>query len=498
MLLPADRLLQLLQIEFARPGVASDAGDVSSRQSSAMALQLLAQRERAGIKAVHQQFERLISVLTTLSSRLPASATALRQSINDAINALRADSQSTSLTDIEATWWRVLQQVETITAQLRDVQGLDATIRTQLIDMLAAWESDDLVGQPGPAASSPATTTEPLGDASLAAYLRDRFADPGLQVTSFRPLPGGFGKLTYLFDVAGDKFSGSFVMRRDFMHPLLGNDCHCIDKEFEVIRAVHDRGFPAPEALWLDTEHRLLPGGDFIVMRRSPGVSGGTVLKPSAMVADDMVEKLAVSLAGLHALPPLTELSALTESINQQRGAMPLGDCVKAYLGDWRQMLMRTSHLPSPATMSQLDWVLDNVPAMPGMSGKPVLVHGDVGFHNFLIDDGQLTTLLDWEFAHLGDPAEDLASIRNNMGDTLDWKHFIASYQKAGGAEIDMSRVHFFQVWGHVRNALASILSAPVFIEGRVDDIKFVVTPHIYVPMFIRSAQALINAGKFE
>jgi aminoglycoside phosphotransferase len=47
-------------------------------------------------------------------------------------------------------------------------------------------------------------------------------------------------------------------------------------------------------------------------------------------------------------------------------------------------------------------------PALQGVG--PVVVHGDYGPQNLLIDaDFAVVGLLDWEFAHIGDPVEDLA-----------------------------------------------------------------------------------------
>jgi len=40
---------------------------------------------------------------------------------------------------------------------------------------------------------------------------------------------------------------------------------------------------------------------------------------------------------------------------------------------------------------------------------RTVLCHGDVGPGNFLHDGDRVTALLDWEFAHFGDPMDDLA-----------------------------------------------------------------------------------------
>jgi aminoglycoside phosphotransferase (APT) family kinase protein len=50
--------------------------------------------------------------------------------------------------------------------------------------------------------------------------------------------------------------------------------------------------------------------------------------------------------------------------------------------------------------------------ALPGPAGqRQVLVHGDYGPNNVLLDPAnlQITAVLDWEWAHAGEPAEDLA-----------------------------------------------------------------------------------------
>jgi aminoglycoside phosphotransferase (APT) family kinase protein len=52
----------------------------------------------------------------------------------------------------------------------------------------------------------------------------------------------------------------------------------------------------------------------------------------------------------------------------------------------------------------------DTVNGIPG--DGTVLVHGDFGPQNMLFDltgSGRVTAVLDWEFAHLGQPIEDLA-----------------------------------------------------------------------------------------
>ena len=70
---------------------------------------------------------------------------------------------------------------------------------------------------------------------------------------------------------------------------------------------------------------------------------------------------------------------------------------------------------------------LQQVPtrAVPGLVGTgPVIVHGDFGPQNVLIEGGGITALVDWEFAHVGQPVEDLA-----------WAEWIVRMHHPGAAD---------------------------------------------------------------
>ncbi|MFA5630201.1 MAG: phosphotransferase family protein [Porticoccaceae bacterium] len=489
MILPADRLLELLEREiFQLAATDASNAEVSGLKSALVALRLLLSRERGGTAAMLAQYDGFSALLLDIRRRLPATASSAIQALAAIAESLVVARKET-LTHLEATYRQALLDLETVLHDLRQEPSLSARTRADIIDIVAAWETQDLTAQleekKETADSDSAVTRTSLSD-----YLRDRFHDAALDVTSFQALPGGFGKQTYLFEVQGRELNGAFVMRRDYPVPLVDSDCHRIHHEYDVIRAVFQRGFPAPNALWLDTEHALLPGGDFIVMTRSPGVSGGTVITANTRVPADLDQTLATILGRLHALEPMEELAQLNEPINNRRWNLPLEHCVREYLQGWFGILRSSPHLPSPSLTAMLGWVMDNIPTS---EGHPVLLHGDIGFHNFLFDEGRLTAVLDWEFAHLGDPAEDLANVRNNLGDDLDWENFMTCYRGAGGLDVPMSRIRFFQIWGHVRNAICAAVSAKVFIDGHADDMKFVLTPHIYIPHFIGAAQALIR-----
>src|SRR5262249_60595154 len=60
---------------------------------------------------------------------------------------------------------------------------------------------------------------------------------------------------------------------------------------------------------------------------------------------------------------------------------------------------------PHPALELALRWLWQHAPA----GGATVLVHGDFRLGNLMVGPEGLRGVFDWEFAHVGDPAEDLA-----------------------------------------------------------------------------------------
>jgi len=494
MLLPSSLVLAGLGSEFGRLQSSFAEGEASAVASINISLRLLAARERGDTAAMRRQSERLAAQFRQAVSPI-ADHASLRQQIVEIQSALARGcaGSGAGLQDSESAWRDVLGQLERFAGQLANTAEIEPAIRTRIGLSLNSWEIEDLTAQlalpDDPTVESASTEITAAG---LSAYLSHRFNDAALEVVTFKPLPGGFGKQTFLFEVKGAELNGEFVMRRDPPVTLFDNDCHRGDVEYQLIRALHERGFPAPEALWLDTEHRLLPGGDFIVMRRSPGVPGGSVFQATSKVPENLSQTLADIMARLHALAPMPELSSLTDSINAERWAMPLDSCVRLFLQQYQSMFEQDAHLPSPALVSLFGWLQNNVPALPG---KPVLLHGDIGFHNFLFSGGELSAVLDWEFAHLGDPAEDLAYVRNTVGAALDWDAFMAAYRAAGGVEVSAERLHFFQVWGQVRNICSANLAAAKFATGQVADLKMVLLPHAYIPQFLTAAQTLIEQG---
>jgi aminoglycoside phosphotransferase (APT) family kinase protein len=99
-------------------------------------------------------------------------------------------------------------------------------------------------------------------------------------------------------------------------------------------------------------------------------------------------------------------------------------------------------------------------------AGATVVVHGDAGPYNFLIDEDRLTAVLDWEFAHLGDPAEDLGIVRIYAENVLDWQEFLDLYAAAGGALVPEHRVRLGMVLQFLKGTTLVATSGRNFEEG--------------------------------
>lgn len=483
MLIPAARLLEATRHEFARlmPMLADSGVDGSGAYSVAHSLGLLYARERGGVEFVRAQFARLAVALDGLEG-----------GIDDAD--IRATIQRAagldSLSELESLWIEALSAMQAAVAAAIVGDHTPAR-RDALRAALVLWETADREAQIATPIGAAEDSETGITKDKLTAYLRDRFSDPDLVVTSVQPLSGGFGKQTIIFGAEGKGLSGEYVIRRDIGENAgLDTSCHLIHREYPVIRAAYEQGFPAPEALWVDTEHTLLPGGHFIVMRRAPGKVAGNFFGAQTEIPHDLADILADKMAQLHNIPPLRELGALTDTIQPELWDMPLGKCVEYYIRNWYEFYLRERNTPSPALVALYGWLLDNIPESVG---TPRLIHGDIGFHNFLLHEGKMSALVDWEFAHIGDPAEELGYVKVTVGNSLDWDRFMRRYQAAGGKEVSAEVLRFYGVWAYVRNASGANIMSTRLISGLADDLKLSILPYMHIPPFLKSAQALIE-----
>jgi aminoglycoside phosphotransferase (APT) family kinase protein len=234
-------------------------------------------------------------------------------------------------------------------------------------------------------------------------------------------------------------------------------------------------GVPAPEPVFLEAGVSEL-GGPFFAMAQAPGRNPGDVFGAAHAIPREVGLQLARFLASLHAL----DCGAVPQ---YPAGSMANRALVRLELETSRQRLIDAAgHLP-PTAGGLYDWLLANLPPDPP---RPVIVHGDVGFHNLLIQDGSLTVVLDWERAHPGEAAEDLAYLRPSLAGVLDFDDFLEAYAAAGGARPDPATLRFYTVWQDLWRYVAC--QALLAVYARTPRLSSLFAGRIFGPRFLGDA----------
>jgi hypothetical protein len=149
--------------------------------------------------------------------------------------------------------------------------------------------------------------------------------------------------------------------------------------------------------LWLESSGEPF-GFPFIVFRRVPGAAAGDLIEGAFRKEPATARALERALGSVHAKGRI-----LVTSDGGRESSVPhTRELLTHYLEWWRAK----KPFPSLVIESAFMWLFRK---LDGGLGDATVVHADTGFHNLLLDEQQHACLLDWEFAHLGDPAEDLA-----------------------------------------------------------------------------------------
>ncbi len=285
-------------------------------------------------------------------------------------------------------------------------------------------------------------TDEIVGD-----YLAQKYPsilDDG-KVAGVKRIPGGFSKDTHTISqmTRDGGESETLVSRRDL--PFGPGENTVVD-EYELLNSLCEAGYPVAEPLICERDPAYF-GQPFMISRKMPGESGTETWGSDSKQSGSICTNLAAILARLHSE------DAAKYGFGTRYSPK---DTLRAYIEEWQDRWQRRRVHVSPTLAIGFQWLLNNIPAdVPRIS----LCHGDVGFHNILVDNGVIVALLDWEFAHAGDAMEDLCYCRRFIEPLMPWDQFLAAYEDAGGIKFREHDATFYEVWGQVRNATCCAVS---------------------------------------
>ncbi len=284
--------------------------------------------------------------------------------------------------------------------------------------------------------------------------LAPRLSPTAAKVISPRRLSGGASLETWAFDLNDET---PLILRRRAAATALRDTALPLASEAALISAAEAAGAPVPTVVRVCEETDGL--GEAYIMRRLEGETlGRRIVRDEAFAAvrPGLARRCGEVMAQIHGVPPdgLPELAT-----SDARGELARYEDIYRQMGAER-----------PILEAAFRWLETIAPPPPE---QPVLVHGDFRNGNLMIHPEQgLVGVLDWELAHLGDPAEDLGWICVNSWRFGEWKKPVGGFGDyddllAGyGGGISLDRVKFWQALGSLKWGVMCLMMYQSFATG--------------------------------
>jgi aminoglycoside phosphotransferase (APT) family kinase protein len=301
-------------------------------------------------------------------------------------------------------------------------------------------------------------------DTELLAAAVARHAGQAVTIEGPRRLSGGASRETWSFDaVTADGTRHGLVLRRD---PGAAVGLADRSVEFALLEAAHAGGVATP-GVWFLLEGDDGLGSGFVMER----IEGETI--PRRILRDDAYaaarSKLAYQCgeqaARIHALDP-ARLPPLPV-----QGAHEQIELYRGYLDGFGE--------PHPAFELGLRWLAEHAPPDPP---RRTLVHGDFRNGNFVVGPDGIRAVLDWELAHLGDPAEDLGWLcvkswrfgvtDQRVGGFGAVDDLLAAYRSAGGRDVDPAELRYWEALGTLKWGVICEIQAFTHLQGAIRSVE--------------------------
>jgi aminoglycoside phosphotransferase (APT) family kinase protein len=303
---------------------------------------------------------------------------------------------------------------------------------------------------------------EPLGR-ELAHYMA-RHWQQRCDFRNIAQIPGGASRETYMLDVDTPTGVRGLVVRRDPPSSLIDTErAH----EYRTYCAVFADGvMPVPEP---------------IVLEESPG----PLTRPFSVMARVPVGQASPAALDEHAMTPVkahlgerkwTLLGRLARKTPNELGVDAFMEvpqhAAARELAYWANVIRTDALHPQPIAQAAIRWLEGRMPPPPD---RLTLVHGDYRTGNFMFTEtGDITAVLDWEMAHIGDPLEDLAWSLDPLwspdptlaGRLLPREHAIDIWEQASGMTVDRTNFKWWQIFASLKALAIWISSAEDFANG--------------------------------
>ena len=297
---------------------------------------------------------------------------------------------------------------------------------------------------------------------SLPPWAGDLAERLGRDVRALRLLAGGASKEAWALD--GD---GPPLLVRRAGGSVIHEGTLSLEHEFQVLEAAAEAGVKVPRPVAYLGE---LGGREAFAMERVEGETIGRRIVRGPPTGLDL--QLAEELAKIHAIPPAR--------VPFLRG----GDVLARF-----QRELDAVGEPHPALEYGLWWLRLHRPEPLA----DVVSHGDFRIGNVVVSERGLEALLDWEFAHLSDPREDLAwpLVRAwrfgaddlRLGGVGSVEPYLERYSELTGLAVPVEDLYWWEVLGNVKWAIGALNQSRRHLDGRDRSVELAVLGRLAAEM---------------
>ena len=274
----------------------------------------------------------------------------------------------------------------------------------------------------------------------------------GSEVVVLRRLAGGASKEAWAVELA----DGRRLLVRRASVGVIHRDTLTLEQEFHVLEAARAAGVaaPAPVAYLGDID-----GREAFAMELVEGETIGRRIVRDP--PEGLPRQMAEQLARIHAVAPLDFL--------------PRGGAIERFYDE-----LDSVGEPHPAIEYGLAWVHGRLPPPAELT----FVHGDFRVGNFAVAD-RLIAVLDWEFAHVGDPVEDVSwplvrawrfgADGRRLGGVGEVEPYLERYNELTGRNVTLDELHVWEVFGNVKWAIGCLTQCRRHLNGQDRSVEYAV-----------------------
>ncbi|MFM6830861.1 MAG: phosphotransferase family protein [Novosphingobium sp.] len=279
---------------------------------------------------------------------------------------------------------------------------------------------------------------------------------PGSVVTGVKRVGGGASKEQFFFSLTSGDKTEQYLLRMDPRSAITETDR---GREFALLEAMTGV-VPVPEAAWIDAEGSHFPQ-PAAIMKVVAGVTkpSGSGVKVSGLgtwlggelrgkLRDQFLDHLVTIHAYDFRAKPLPGFEVPDADPKQ---------AARWVMNYWRELWRIDEGETRPILALAEQWLMDNMPDCA--PENLVLTHGDYRTGNYLFDEasGEITALLDWELARIGDFHEDLGWVLMQIfgtwengefraSDLFGREEFITEYERRSGRTVNRRTLHYYDL----------------------------------------------------